>query len=85
MSCDFDRLARVVRAAQAHQDVVVGLAGRDLIFEIELPGLVPMQRHGDERPEIAGIVPVDGAGYGPARGIVAGKEVDVVDLHLASL
>ena len=80
-----DRLARVVRAAQAYQDVVAGLAGRDAVLEVQVPIPSAMQRYGFERSQITAVVAVNRAGHRPTRGVVGGKEVHVVELHLAAL
>ena len=78
---DVDRFAHPVRAAQADQDVVPGLADREAILEIELPGFLPAQRYRGERPEIVGVVVVDRRRHGPAGRIVARKKIDVVQHH----
>ena len=76
-----DSFAGVVRTAQAHQNVVAGLAGGDLIVEIELAGLRPMQGNRCEGSEVVGISVVYGTGHFPARGVVSGQEVNVMETH----
>ena len=46
---------------------LLALADGDLVLEIELSGLRPAQRHGDERSEVVGVVVVDRTDHCPTR------------------
>ena len=71
----------IVRPAQTHEYVVVGLADGDLILKIELSGLLAAQRHRHERSGLVGVVLVHGTDHGPPGRVVAGKKVNVVQPH----
>ena len=78
---DIDRLAGLIRAAQADENIVPCLADRDLVLEIELSGFGPAQRRRDELSEVARVVLVDRAGDFPTRWVVPRQKVDVVQPH----